>query len=208
MEISSVLLALCDSPHKGPVARNFRDYFDVHLNKRLNKQWSSWEQTMELMVISEDITSMRRHYDGIWKVIYCWYTEAEAKRPTFCRRHFHLHFLQWSDIWNLIRFWLKFDSNGSIENMSVLVLVMTWHRTGDKPLTETMVTWHPDVNMLYSVSTCLLPDRALFTVELQRLDDDVTIWKYFPHINVDPRWKEYSGAHWIPPRLASDSELS
>ena len=34
----------------------------------------------------------------------------------------------------------KFVPNGSIENKWVLVQVMTWHRTGAKPLPEPLLT--------------------------------------------------------------------
>ena len=43
-----------------------------------------------------------------------------------------------------IQFLLKFIPEGLIDNMSALVKVMAWHRTGDKPLPEPRLTWFTD----------------------------------------------------------------
>ena len=47
----------------------------------------------------------------------------------------------------LILLWLSFVPKGSINNISALVLVMAWRRTGDKPLPEQMVTHFTDSYM-------------------------------------------------------------
>ena len=39
---------------------------------------------------------------------------------------------------------LKFVPNGPIDNASILVQVMTWHRTGDKPLSEPIMIHFTD----------------------------------------------------------------
>ena len=44
---------------------------------------------------------------------------------------------------------LKFVSKGPINNKTVLVQVMAWHRTGDKPLPEPMMTRVTDAYMRY-----------------------------------------------------------
>ena len=41
---------------------------------------------------------------------------------------------------NLIQFSLRSDPKGQINNKSALVQVMAWHRTGDQPLYEPMLT--------------------------------------------------------------------
>ena len=48
--------------------------------------------------------------------------------------------------------WLKFDLSllmmiGPIANKSALIQVMAWHRTGDKPLSEPMMTQFTDAWM-------------------------------------------------------------
>ena len=54
METFSVLLAFCagnslvpsEFPAQGPVMQSFDAFFDLHLNKQLNKQsWGSWSET-------------------------------------------------------------------------------------------------------------------------------------------------------------------
>ena len=51
------------------------------------------------------------------------------------------------DIRILIKISLQFVPKGSIDNNSVLVQVMAWRRTGDKPLLETMITKLNDTYM-------------------------------------------------------------
>ena len=46
-----------------------------------------------------------------------------------------------------IRISLKFVPKGPIDNKSALVQVMTWRRTGDKPLSEQMLTQFTDAYM-------------------------------------------------------------
>ena len=46
-----------------------------------------------------------------------------------------------------IKISLKFVPKGPIDNKSALVQVMAWHRTGDKPLPEPMLTQFTDAYM-------------------------------------------------------------
>ena len=57
--------------------------------------------------------------------------------------------------WISIKIWLKFNLKGPINNIPALVQIMTWQRSGDKPLSEPMmisllthicVTWPQWVN--------------------------------------------------------------
>ena len=48
------------------------------------------------------------------------------------------------NVWILIEFSLNFVPKGPIDNKPVLVQVMAWRRTGDKPLTEPMMTQFND----------------------------------------------------------------
>ena len=43
-------------------------------------------------------------------------------------------------IGTLIKIWLKYVSEGAIDNMSALVQIMAWRRTGKKPLPEPIMT--------------------------------------------------------------------
>ena len=47
------------------------------------------------------------------------------------------------NIWIPIKIWLKFVSNGSINNIPALVQIMAWRRPGDKPLSEPMMVNSP-----------------------------------------------------------------
>ena len=50
---------------------------------------------------------------------------------------------------------LKYVFYGLISNMTALVEIMAWHRTGDKPLSEAMLVCCTDANMRHS--TPMLP---------------------------------------------------
>ena len=44
---------------------------------------------------------------------------------------------------------LKFVHKGPVNNIPALVQLMAWHRIGDKPLPEAMLTWFTDAYMLH-----------------------------------------------------------
>ena len=62
-----------------------------------------------------------------------------TKWPQFCRRC-----LQMQKFGILIEMYMKSVSKGTNGNKSTLVKVMTWRRTGDKPLHEPMLTQFTD----------------------------------------------------------------
>ena len=64
-----------------------------------------------------------------------------TKRPTFCRRHFEMHFLEWN---KFSVFYSIFTEVCYLESdwywhRKHWFPVMAWHRTGDRPLLETNV---------------------------------------------------------------------
>ena len=64
------------------------------------------------------------------------------KWTPFRRRHIQMHFREWKYMnfdWNLLRF----VSEGLINNIPALVLIMAWRRPGEKPLSEPMVVSLP-----------------------------------------------------------------
>ena len=64
----------------------------------------------------------------------------------FGRRHFQIHFLEWNNENNriVIQISLKSVPMGPTDNMPALIQVMARRRTGDKPLTEPMLTHFTD----------------------------------------------------------------
>ena len=66
------------------------------------------------------------------------HVDAEIKWPPFTRGHFQMHFLEWKCV-NLIKFSLNFVPKGQVNNIPILVQIMAWHRSGDKPLSELMM---------------------------------------------------------------------
>ena len=56
------------------------------------------------------------------------------------------------NVWISIKISLKFVPKGPINNIPTLVQIMAWRRSGDKPLSEPMMTWFTDANMRHSAS--------------------------------------------------------
>ena len=56
------------------------------------------------------------------------------------------------NVWNWIKLPLHFVPTGPIENILALVQIQAWHRTGDKPLIEAMMSLLADAHMLKLVS--------------------------------------------------------
>ena len=53
--------------------------------------------------------------------------------------------LYWENICILIQVWLKCVPMSPLNDLSALVWVMAWRRTGDKPLPEILITQVPDI---------------------------------------------------------------
>ena len=67
------------------------------------------------------------------------YIEGGIKWPPFCWWHFYMHFLK-KHLYTLIHISQKFVARGLIDNKSSLVQVIAWHRMGNKPFPEPMMT--------------------------------------------------------------------
>ena len=77
-------------------------------------------------------------------------------KPRQNRRHFadddlKCNFLN-ENVWIPIKISLKFVPKSQINNISALVQIMAWRRTGDKPLSEPMMTQFNDAYMRHSAS--------------------------------------------------------
>ena len=69
-----------------------------------------------------------------------------TKWPPFTRRHFQMHFHEWKALY-LIRISLKFVPNGPINNIPALIQIMARRQSGDKPLSQSMLTQFTDAYM-------------------------------------------------------------
>ena len=56
------------------------------------------------------------------------------------------------NVWIPIKISLMFVPKGQINNVTALVQIMAWRRTGDKPLSELMMTRFKDAYMRHSAS--------------------------------------------------------
>ena len=78
----------------------------------------------------------------------------DSLRPRQNRRYFADHVFKCNflneNVWIPIKFSLKFVPKGPINNIPAVVQVMAWRRTGDKPLSEPMMTQLNDAYMRHS----------------------------------------------------------
>ena len=94
-----------------------------------------------------------------YQIYHIW---AWIKEPTIFRRHFQIHFWE--------KHFLHFDSNcdkicprWSANSQPLLVQMMAWHRTGDKPLSKPLLC-------LYSRSDNMPCRQISWSLEAARLD--------------------------------------
>ena len=57
------------------------------------------------------------------------------------------YLLRWWYIYFEMHYITKFVPKGPIDNNWALVQIMAWHRIGDKPLSEPVLTWFTDAYM-------------------------------------------------------------
>ena len=145
-----------NSPHKGPVMRKmfpFDDvimfpvirlldyYWAIHLSKRL---MAGMMTTWSLTHWGRD--EMDQHFaDDIFKRI----------------------FLK-QNVWNSFKMRLKFAPKGLINNIPVLVQIMAWRRTGEKPLSEPMMV---------SLPTHMCVTRPQWVNWISLPCKSITLWK-------------------------------
>ena len=111
------------------------------MNPLLSKSQTVFPGTNELCVI------MHRRCIQLWikhkpmtgdnEIIS--HIEVEPKWPTFCRRHFQMHFLKWKCMNFDENARLKFVPMGPSGNIPALVQILAWRQLGDKPLSEPMM---------------------------------------------------------------------
>ena len=134
---SIVLFMLNDGFLKNEVAR----FPGFHLidNATLNVNKSVWTYSICVQLLA-----------------FCCNRWINSLRLRQNRRHFvddafKCNFLN-ENVWIPIKIWLKFVPKGLINNIAALVQIMAWRRTGDKPLSEPMMTQFNDAYMRHSAS--------------------------------------------------------
>ena len=88
---------------------------------------------------------------GSYKIAVCCHYDTDnflnTLRPTQNGRHFPDDIFKWLFLnvngWIPIKISLKFVRKGPVNNIAVLVEILAWRRSGDKPLSETMVVILP-----------------------------------------------------------------
>ena len=90
-------------------------------------------------------------YYMTWDEFHKWFNSSPpGQNGHHCGwRHFQTHFLD-KNVRTAIKITMKFVPKGPLDNESALVQVMAWHRTGDNPLPEPMLTQFTDPYMRHS----------------------------------------------------------
>ena len=113
--------------------------------------WASYNASSIIMLLQIYISFLTSsipissHASQQWPIVaWCFkrlsflHIETETRWPTFCRRHFQVHFLEWI-YFNWDWFFPDFFSKSQIDNIPALVQMMPWRRSGDKPTSEPMM---------------------------------------------------------------------
>ena len=120
---------------------------------------SQWESNLRRRTYAAVFVECRRRsllvkYDDQFVIKH--HICVNSLRPRQNRRHFtedvfKCNFLN-ENVWIPIKISLKFVPKGPINNIPALVQIMAWRRTGDKPLSEPMMTQFNDAYMRHSAS--------------------------------------------------------
>ena len=78
--------------------------------------------------------------------------ESKTKYPSFCRRHFYIHFLVEQTWCILIQISLRFVPMVPSNNKPALLQIVAWRRIGDNPLSETRMMPFIDAGKRHSAS--------------------------------------------------------
>ena len=150
---------------------NIDPILNTQNNLKLLSLWMSYG--MWIASISVQLTLLLQHqivhfYINSWRGICAsinWAPLVQITVSISClnslrqrknRRHFadnvfKCNFLN-ENVWIPIKMSLKFVPKGPINNIPALVQKMAWRQTGDKPLSEPMMTQFNDAYMLHSAS--------------------------------------------------------
>ena len=119
-----------NSPHKGPVTRKMLPFDETSPCVTWPFGVSAWDlivarRRTRIRFMGLDYQLIPRHFaDGIFRCIFM--------NEKFCI---------------VIPISIEFVPKGSIDNKSILIQVMAWRRTGDKPISEPMLTQFTDAYM-------------------------------------------------------------
>ena len=132
----------------------------LYFSKRSCIDSSGWEKGLYSMRVGSRQWNWNEYNSNEATIIlrnphplYRWFNSL---RPRQNRRHFADDVFKCNllneNVWIPIKISLKFVPNGPINNIPALVQIMARRRTGDKPLSEPMMTQFNDAYMRHSAS--------------------------------------------------------
>ena len=161
MEAFSALLAFCagnspvtgEFPAQRPVTRSFDVFFDLRLNQRLSKQsWGWWlrrdRANCDVIVMYRDFAYS--HIKGF--IYHCFNTMRPRQNVHYFANDIFKRDFLYENCCILILISRRSVSGGPIDTNPALVQIMVWCRSGDKPLSSTMMASFTDAYMRYSAS--------------------------------------------------------
>ena len=117
-------------PSQRPVPRSFDVFFDLRPNKRLSKQSWGWR-------FETPSRSLWRHYCATL-TYHQWFCVIHSQDSNFLGITHDIN--QWDEFYNYI-FIIADASPWMVTHISVNELDYYWHRTGDKPLNQSIFTY-------------------------------------------------------------------
>ena len=126
------------------------NFDQVLINRHQSSHVLSWCKAQHSYYIPLFAACFSRYINAHLPVLRLssYHIEAGTKWRRFHRRHF-----QTNEIAKIsIEISLKFVPSGPIDNISALVHIMAWRRTGDKPLFQPMMPYVADAYMRHSAS--------------------------------------------------------
>ena len=102
--------------------------------------------TTSMSMLSESYTISRRSREGTINTLRPGWNEPQFADDIFKRIFFN------ENVWISIKISLKFVPKGPINNIPALVQIMAWRRSGDKPLSKSMMVLFTDAYMRHSAS--------------------------------------------------------
>ena len=131
----------------GPLGKKTVKFVSIH--KNFDSRKCIWKSCRKMLAILS-------HPQCVNLAIEFMLSSLNTLRPRRNRRHFadaifKGNFLN-ENVWIPIKISLTFVPKGPINNIPALVQIMAWRRTGDKPLSEPMMTQFNDAYMRHLAS--------------------------------------------------------
>ena len=118
---------------------------------------------------------------------------VETKWTSLCRRHFQTHCQKNANVCISMKIPLKFVPKGPINDIPVLVQIMAWRRSSDRPSSEPLMVklraWYPAGIASWIAGTAVL--GPCLTTATRRCRKNFSQWERSFHWKLRCHWLEF-----------------